>query len=147
MVKLVPVPKLDPPLETSYQFIIPAEAVALRATAPVPQLLPGVVPVIVGTGLTVTVMLVFAVTGDKQGVALEVSTTDTTFPFDNVDVVKVFVELLLPTLIPFTRHWYNGEAPPFVGVAVKVTELPAQIVLPGLALIPTEGTKTGSIVN
>ena len=29
-------------------------------------------------------------------------------------------------MVPFTFHWYAGDAPPFVGVAVKVTEVPAQ---------------------
>jgi len=31
-------------------------------------------------------------------------------------------------------------------VAVKVTEVPAQMLLPGLAFIDTEGTKTGFTV-
>ena len=26
--------------------------------------------------------------------------------------------------VPFTFHWYAGVVPPFVGVAVKVTEVP-----------------------
>ena len=55
MVKLVPVPKLAPPVAAAYQLMVPAEAVAPRVTVPVPQLLFGVVPVIVGTGLTVIV--------------------------------------------------------------------------------------------
>ena len=28
--------------------------------------------------------------------------------------------------MPFTFHWYEGGVPPLFGVAVKVTELPAQ---------------------
>lgn len=51
VVKLVPVPKLDPPDEPAYQLIVPAEAVAPSVTVPVPQLLFGVVPVIVGIAL------------------------------------------------------------------------------------------------
>jgi hypothetical protein len=31
------------------------------------------------------------------------------------------------TLFPFTFHWYAGEAPPLMPVAVKVTDVPAQI--------------------
>ena len=31
----------------------------------------------------------------------------------------------VPTLLPFNFHWYDGDAPPLVGVAVNVTELPA----------------------
>jgi hypothetical protein len=50
---VVPDPKLAPPDAAAYQLIVPADAVAARVTAPVPQTLPGVVPVIVGTALTV----------------------------------------------------------------------------------------------
>lgn len=53
VVKLAPVLKLDPPDDAAYQLIIPAEAVAPSVTVPVPQLLLGVVPVIVGTVFTV----------------------------------------------------------------------------------------------
>ena len=35
----------------------------------------------------------------------------------------------VPTFEPFNFHWYVGVVPPFVGVAVKVTEVPAQIVV------------------
>jgi hypothetical protein len=51
----VPIVKADPPVEAAHQLIIPAEAVAPRFTVPVPQTEPGVVPVIVGIALTVTV--------------------------------------------------------------------------------------------
>ena len=33
--------------------------------------------------------------------------------------------LFVPALTPFTFHWYEGVVPPLVGVAVKVTEVPA----------------------
>ena len=36
------------------------------------------------------------------------------------------MELFEPWLIPFTFHWYTGAEPPFAGVAVKVTKVPAQ---------------------
>jgi len=29
-----------------------------------------------------------------------------------------------PALLPFTFHWYDGVDPPFVGVAINVTETP-----------------------
>jgi hypothetical protein len=45
--------------------------------------------------------------------------------------------LLVPTFPPFNFHWYKG-VPPFVGVAVKVTLVPAHIV-EALAEIDTEG--------
>ena len=43
-------------------------------------------------------------------------------------------------MVPFTFHWYAGADPPLVGVAVKVTEVPAQT---GLAEAATD-TLTGS---
>ena len=49
----VPVPRLVPPVAAAYQLMIPAEAVAPRVKDPVPQLLSGVVPVIVGSALIV----------------------------------------------------------------------------------------------
>jgi hypothetical protein len=39
----------------------------------------------------------------------------------------------------FFFHWYTGELPPLVGVAVNVTEAPVQILLLGLALMFTDG--------
>ena len=55
MVKLVPVPRLTPPVDAAYQVIVPAEAVAPRVTVPVPQTLPGIVAVMVGTALTAAI--------------------------------------------------------------------------------------------
>jgi type IV secretory pathway VirB2 component (pilin) len=48
VVKLVPVPKLAPPVAAAYQLMVPPLDAALKVTMPVPHLLPGVVPVIVG---------------------------------------------------------------------------------------------------
>lgn len=67
----------------------------------------------------------------------EVSSHITTSPFANAALV--YVELFVPTLKPFRFHWYAGAAPPLVGVAVKVTPVPEQMVLPVLALIVTDG--------
>ena len=62
VVKLVPVPKLVPPVKEEYQFIVPALAVAPNVTVPVPQTEPGVVPDTVGMALTVaTTALLVAV--------------------------------------------------------------------------------------
>ena len=33
---------------------------------------------------------------------------------------------MLPALVPLTFHWYEGVVPPFVGVAVMVTDVPEQ---------------------
>ena len=46
---------------------------------------------------------------------------------------------MVPTSLPFNFHWYEGDAPPLVGVAVKVTDVPAQIAPDGDAAIATEG--------
>jgi len=48
VVKLVPVPKEEPPVEAAYQLIVPADAVAPKVTVPVPHRAAGVVPVRVG---------------------------------------------------------------------------------------------------
>jgi len=60
VVKLVPVPKLVPPVKAPYQFIFPEEAVAPIPTVPVPHLAAGVVPEIVGIALTVAINAVLA---------------------------------------------------------------------------------------
>ena len=51
-----------------------------------------------------------------------------------------------PIFTPFFFHWYPGIDPPLVGVAVNVTDVPEQIVVPGAAAIVTDGTKTGLTV-
>ena len=58
MVKLVPVPKEEPPEEAAYQFIVPALAEALKLTVPAPHLLPPVTEEIEGDELTVAVTAV-----------------------------------------------------------------------------------------
>ena len=44
------------------------------------------------------------------------------------------------TLVPFSFHWYVGVAPPLVGVAVKVTEVPAQTGLAEAAIDKLTGS-------
>jgi len=51
VVKLVPVPRLEPPVDAEYQLMVPAEAVAPNNTVPLSQTLPGVVPVMAGIEL------------------------------------------------------------------------------------------------
>ena len=53
VVKEVPVPREEPPLEAAYQLMVPALAEAERPTVPVPHLAAGVVLLIVGMALTV----------------------------------------------------------------------------------------------
>ncbi len=63
VVKLVPVPTKFPNVGASYQFIVPLDATACNVTVPASHLLPGVVEVILGTGLIVAVT---AVLGEVQ---------------------------------------------------------------------------------
>src|SRR6476620_4834170 len=69
-------------------------------------------------GLLVTLPLV-------AQVADEIMDTVTTSPFFSVVVDQV--EVLLPTLLPFTFQTYVGFEPPLTGVAVKLTDAPEQI--------------------
>lgn len=54
-------------------------------------------------------------------------------------VVDVYVGLFVPTFDPLTCHWYVGVTPPLVGVAVNVTEVPAQMVLAAFETMFTDG--------
>jgi hypothetical protein len=49
-------------------------------------------------------------------------------------------------LVPFFLHWYAGVVPPFTGVAVKVTEVPAQMAPAGTAAMPTLAGSRGLMV-
>jgi hypothetical protein len=53
--------------------------------------------------------------------------TVTASPFDRDD--ELYVDELVPMFPPFSFHWYEGEDPPFVGVAVNVAEDPAHMLL------------------
>ena len=44
------------------------------------------------------------------------------------------------TLVPFSFHWYVGVVPPLVGVAVKVTDVPAQTGLAEAAIDKLTGS-------
>ena len=69
MVKLVPVPSDEPPVEVEYQLIVPALAVAPKSTVPVPQRELFVVPVIVGMVLIVAVIAVLVAVVQPLSVA------------------------------------------------------------------------------
>jgi hypothetical protein len=99
-----------------------------------------VVIVIVGTraGVTLIVTLLeVAVEGDAQA-ALDVSTQLTTSLL--LKDVDAKLDELVPALVPFTFHWYDGLAPPLVTAAVNVTSVPEQILLLP-ALIETVGAE------
>jgi hypothetical protein len=75
-------------------------------------------------------------------VALLVISQVTVCPLVSVVVVNVVPPD--PAFTPFTFHWYVGEVPPLVGVAVNVTLVPAHIVVmpetaAGVDTIDTEG--------
>ena len=63
-------------------------------------------------------LLLFDVTFTKHGVAFDVITTETESPF--TAPLKTYVFVPVPTFAPFLLHWYVGNKPPLVGVAVKV---------------------------
>jgi hypothetical protein len=58
----VPVPKTLPPEATSYQLMVPDDAVAPKVRLPVSQRLAGVVPVIAGVVFTVATTATLAET-------------------------------------------------------------------------------------
>ena len=66
---MVPVPNEVPPVATSYQFIVPAEAMAPNVTAPVSQLDPGIVEVMDGEILIVAIIAVLVVVVHPEAVA------------------------------------------------------------------------------
>ena len=73
VVKVVPVPKLDPPVEVAYQLIVPADAVAPKPTVPVPHRDADVLPLIAGMVFIVAVTAVLVPV--IQPVAITVAST------------------------------------------------------------------------
>ena len=70
----VPVNMDDPPVDPVYQLTVPADAAAPSVAVPGPQtVLPGVVDVMVGIGLTVTERLPLA--ADQHAVVLSLACT------------------------------------------------------------------------
>lgn len=45
----------------------------------------------------------------------------------------------VPAFIPFTFHWYDAVVPPFIGVAVKVTDEPGQNGFDDAAMVTPAG--------
>ena len=81
-------------------------------------------------GFTVMVTMLDVAGLPVAQVALDVRTHVTASLFKGTYVNEA---LFVPTLVPFTFHWYAGVVPPLVGVAVKVTEVPEHT---GLAEAP-----------
>ena len=96
-------------------------------------------------GLT-TIVTSFDVASDtiKHGVAFDVITQVITSPLTRE--FEVYVEAVAPEIdVPFFFQTYDGEVPPFVGVAVNVTDVPSQIVV-ALAAIETPAVSSGFTV-
>jgi hypothetical protein len=68
-----------------------------------------------------------------------------TSPFTSVEEVNV-EEVAPPTFVPLSCHWYVGVAPPLVGVAVKVTGSPAQIVAPVEVILTEAATEAETVI-
>ena len=87
-----------------------------------------------GSPASTSIVMVLLIAGTEQS-RLEVSSTETRSPFAGV------YEKVGPVLacgLPFTLHIYDGFVPPFVGFAVKVTDVPEQTVF-ALAVMLTAG--------
>jgi hypothetical protein len=97
----------------------------------------------VSIGLTVIVKILLITVAGRGQVALEVISTFIWLLLTSALVVNV--SLFVPTGMPATYHWYVGVLPPFIGVAVNVTEVPVHIGLTGLARIDTDGVIPGLI--
>jgi hypothetical protein len=98
----------------------------------------------VTTGLTVITMLFeLAIPSLETHVAEETMRANTMSEAFNVLVVKV--ALFVPCAMPLMYHSYVGVTPPFVGVAVNVTLVPAQMVV-ALAAIVKIGVTFGVTV-
>jgi hypothetical protein len=67
--------------------------------------------------------------------------------FTSAPLVKVFDVNDAPVAVftPFTCHWYEGEVPPFVGVAVNTTDVPVQTLFALVAMV-TSGAEAGFTV-
>ena len=125
----------------------PLIGVAVYVTELPGQIVVALAPILtkgVISAFTVIVIWLLVTEADDGHVTLEVMITVTLSVFTSDELVNV--GLFVPAFTPFTCHWYEGVAPPFVGVAVKVTEVPAQILFPGFAAIVTEGTIVGFTV-
>jgi hypothetical protein len=112
----------------SYDGIVPPlVGVAVNVTVP-PRQIEDWLAATVTVGATIAADMVIGVLVAVEVVvqiALLVMITVTISPSANVLLVNVL--LFVPTLLPLTCHWYDGVAPPFVGVAVNVTLAPRQI--------------------
>jgi hypothetical protein len=92
------------------------------------------------TLLTAIVMEILVAVGDVVQEALLVIVTLTWSLFARVVVINVAV-VSPGTVIPFTCHKYVGAVPPFAGVALNVTDVPAHIAPDGDVVMLTFGVR------
>ena len=112
----------------------PLIGVAVKVTELPGQIVVALAPILtegVSSAFTVIVIWVLVTEAGDGHVALDVMITVTLSVFTSVELVNVGPPV--PAFTPFTCHWYVGVAPGFVGVAVNITEVPAQILFPGFA--------------
>jgi len=114
---------------------VPAQTVSLGVTE--------ILTVGVNNGFTVIVIAALTAVSGVAQAALLVSRQVYTSPVAAEVVVN---ELPVPTPIPFLYQIYAGAVPPLTGVAVNVTEVPAQIAPAGLAVSEIEGVTSGITV-
>src|ERR671912_770325 len=85
----------------------------------------------------ISISLLVAVGVDTQARSL-VMITVTTSPSFRSSVVNLSESVPLST--PLTCHWYDGLAPPLVGVAVKVTDVPSQMLVVEAEMVTSGST-------
>ena len=129
-------------LQTYVGVLPPLVGVAVNVMlAPAQIVVEGVAIVTLGvnTGFTTIVIAVLvAVPGAKTQPELLTIRTVIASPFTKVVLVNVVaVVLAAPWLVAPMNHSYVGAAPPFPGLAVKVTLVPAQIAPAGAAVMLT----------
>lgn len=76
---------------------------------------------------------------------LDVMITVMLSPSASEVVVKVDA-VAPPTSVPFTCHWYVGEAPPPAGVAVKVTASPGQMLVVLAEMLTDAATEVATVI-
>ena len=128
----------------------PLVGVAVNVTkSPTQTTMPGLADILTEAGTTAATVMVMLleVAGEPETQANEdVIITVTTSPFTNVEEVNV-EEVAPPTFVPLICHWYVGVVPPLVGVAVKTTGSPAQIVAPVEVILTDAGRIAVTVIS
>jgi hypothetical protein len=134
VVKVLPVPSDDPPVEAAYQLTVPAEGVAARATVPVLHRLAGVLPLIVGRGVTVATTAVlevlahpfavasawYVVVEEIEGVLKVVPVPSTDPPLDTAYQFTVPADAVASSETVPAAQRPSGEVLVIVGIALTV---------------------------